>query len=381
MHWSFDFKRIITHTDRVIAKAKAPDIIKLSWGEPAFPPSKKIREALLEAFNKGYTRYTPPAGLQELREAISDKLRRKNKIDTDPSEIIVTVGGTGALHLIFRLIAKGEVITIPNPGWFAYPSVIRVAEANLVWIDEKKYGYEALQKAREGLKRKGKELKAIVINSPSNPSGYIFSEKQLKEILDFAEDYSAYIISDEVYEDFILEGKHISIASIKKDCVFTVFSLSKTYALTGLRIGYIVAPDKQIAKELTILQLHTCVCPTSFAQYVALVCIRDRIEEEYISKWISVIKENIQYLDKKLKERGITWEKPKGGIYAWFPLPRIDSKKFAFELLEKKKVAVAVGADFGTKWDEYIRITTAVEPEIFREGIDRILQYYDEIQK
>ena len=378
-----DFRRLVTKTDRITAKSREISCIRLHLGEPAlrFPSvvRGRIKEALIEALERGVTRYTPPAGLTELREVLVDKLRDRNRIDADLNEIVVTAGGTAALSLIFRFFAKNSFVAIPDPGWFAYPSIIRVAEADVIHVSEQEYGYEALLKAREEAKKRNKELKIIVVNSPSNPTGHIFNKEQLREIIDFAEDYSVYIVSDEVYEDFIMTGEHVSLAALSKEHVFSVFSLSKTYGLTGLRIGYIVAPDREKARKLTVAQLHTYVCPTSFAQYIALVCIRERIEREYINQWLETIKMNVEYIDELLMERNIEWTRPLGGIYVWFPLPNVDSWEFALKLLEEKRVSVAVGEDFGTKWNEYVRVLTAVDTQLFREGVNRIFRLYDEL--
>jgi len=217
------------------------------------------------------------------------------------------------------------------------------------------------------------------MNSPSNPTGYVFNREQLKEIIDFAEDYSVYIVSDEVYEDFILAGKHVSPASLSREYVFSVSSLSKTYGLTSLRIGYIVAPDREATRKLIIAQLHTHVCTPSFAQYVALICIREHVEREYIDRWLKTIGMNINYIDELLMKSNIEWNRPLEGIYVLFPLPNVDSWEFALKLLEEKKVSVAVGEDFGTKWNEYVRVLTAVDAQVFKEGVKRIFELYDEI--
>ena len=378
-----DFDKFVTKTDRITARSRRFECIRLHLGEPTFEfPSvvkEKLKEALVEALDKGVTRYTPPAGLVELREVIADKLWEKNGIDADSREIIVTAGGTAALSLVFRFFSKDSFVAIPDPGWFAYPSIIRVSGADVIYVPEQEYGYEALLRAREEARKHDKELRIIVINSPSNPTGYVFNKEQLKEIIDFAEDYSVYIVSDEVYEDFILRGENVSPASLSREHVFSVYSLSKTYGLTGLRIGYLVAPDREIARKLTIAQLHTYVCTTSFAQYVALVCIREHIEKEYIDQWLKTIRDNINYIDELLIRRNIKWRKPIGGIYVWFPLPNVDSWEFALKLLEEKRVSVAVGEDFGTKWNEYIRVLTAADAQVFRKGVKRIFELYDEI--
>lgn len=376
-----ELEKLVTHTDRIIARARRPGVIRLQWGEPAFPPPRAVREALLEALDLGLTRYTPPAGLPELREAIARKLREKNSVMCDAREVVVTAGGTAALHFVFRLLARGGAVAVQDPGWFAYPAIIRVAGAEVVWVPEEKLGYEELERAREDAKRKGLDLRVVVVNTPSNPSGTMFSRETLKEVLDFAEDRGVWVVSDEVYEDFVLDGTHVSPASISRERVFAVYSLSKTYALTGLRIGYVVAPDESWARRLTIMQLHTYVCPTSFAQHVARVLIERRVEREYMSEWLSTIRKNVELTERALRERGIEWRRPKGGIYAWFPLPGQDSAEFARLLLEKMSVAVAVGKDFGTRWDEWIRVTTAVPSDTYEEGLRRIFKLYDELSR
>lgn len=380
-----ELEKLVTKTDRITARARRKNALRLHLGEPDFPVPSYVKEEIIgffkESIEKGYTRYTDPRGIRELREVLSEKLHRKNKIDAEPSQIVVTAGGTAALSLIFRLIAANDYVAIPDPAWFAYPSIIRVAEAKIVRIPENSYNYETLSKITEELRKKEGELKAIVVNSPSNPTGYVYSREELREIIDFAEDYSVFVISDEVYEDYPLTREPISVASINSEKVFSVYSMSKTYGLTGLRIGYLVAPNKELARKITIMQLHTYVCPTSMAQYIALRCIEEKIEEKLLPIWLKEIKTNISLTRKRLSEENIEWKEPMGGIYAWIGLPSIDSWIFARELLEKKLVSVAVGEDFGPRWKSYIRILLAVSNEKYSEGFSRILEFYKEIKE
>jgi len=366
------------YVDIITSRAKSrKDVIQLQWGELAAKPPKKISEFFLEGYAKGKVRYTAPHGDLELREAIKEKLRRKNKIDADIDNIIVTTGGTAAINFVFRIIAgDGGYIIIQDPSWFGYTGIANYVGAKTIRVSEIKYGYEEFKRVYDEIRGKGGEVRGIVLNYPSNPTGHVFDVDTMKEALDFAEDYDVLLISDEAYEDYVFEGEHVSIGSIKGiEKVLSVFTLSKTYAFTGLRIGYAVGA-KEIIDAMATAQVHTYISPPALNQYVAMKILRENLDRPFVEENLKLLRSNLKIVKEFIHEN--SWEiiEPKGGIYAFIRLPRIKSPDFALKLLEEKKVAVAPGVDFGDKWVDWIRITIAKSEDEIIEGLKRMRELY-----
>ena len=370
------------YVDVITEKAKRMgDVIELQWGELASKPPREVEKFFVEAFRGGYVRYTSPYGDIRLREAIRNKLRRKNGIEVDIDNILVTIGGTAAINFAFKVVGERNYIIIQDPSWFGYPGIASYVGVKLYRLREPEYGYDSFRKAYEEIKREGGKLRAIVLNYPSNPTGHIFGESTLREAIDFADDYDITLISDEAYEDYVFKGKHISIASIKGiDNIISVFSLSKTYAFTGLRIGYVVGP-KEIIDSMAVAQVHTYISPPSINQYVAKRILEEELERGHVERNLALLRKNLGIVKKYVEKESWEMVEPQGGIYAFIRLPQADSVKFSIALLEEKKVAVAPGIDFGERWKEWIRITIAKSEEEVREGLNRIAELYDAFKK
>lgn len=360
--------------DIITSKAKTtPNIIQLQWGELATVPPRIIRDFFLEAFDKGLTRYTLPHGDIRLREVIREKLLEKNRINASIKNILVTVGSTAAINFVFRVIAGDSgYIIIQDPSWFGYPGIAHYVGAKVFRILESSYSYEALEEAKRKIDNIGGELRGIVMNYPANPTGYVFSEGIMKEVLEFARDYDLLVISDEAYEDYVFYGKHTSIASLGGlDNVVAVYTISKTYSFTGLRIGYAVG-KKELIDAMALAQVHTYISPPAINQYVAMRLLQENIAKQVVVENLKLLTQNLKIAKDLAEEYDWDYIDPRGGIYFFFRIPRIDSGEFALKLVEKYGVAVAPGIDFGEKWREWIRITIAKSKEEVEEGLRRI---------
>jgi len=366
------------YVDIITSEAKkSRDIIQLQWGELASVPPERVKDFFVEAFEKGLTHYSLPHGDLMLREVIRRKLRERNGIVADIDNIIVTAGGTAAISFVFRVVAgDGGFIIVQDPSWFGFSGIARYVGARIVRLREYDYSYEALERAKSEIRRLGGELRIVVMNYPSNPTGYVFDIETMKEVIDFAEDNDILILSDEAYEDYVFEGKHISIASIKGfSHIVSVFTISKTYSFTGLRIGYAVGP-KKIIDAMALAQVHTYISPPSINQYVARRLLEENIAKGIVEKNLKLLKQNLAVVKEFVEAN--EWEiiEPKGGIYAFIRLPGINSAEFSLRLLREEKVAVAPGIDFGENWKEWLRITIAKSKEEIQEGLKRISRFY-----
>ncbi|MHA1676606.1 MAG: pyridoxal phosphate-dependent aminotransferase [Candidatus Njordarchaeales archaeon] len=366
--------------DRITAKAKeVKNIIQLQWGELAVKPPLDIIKFFKESYDHGYVRYTTPHGDNSLRQVLVDKLKRKNNVNADIENILVTVGGTAAINFAFRVVAgDGGYILTQDPAWFGYSGIAHIAGAKTIKAKESEYSYELFEKIYKKLKEENKELRVIVLNYPANPTGHIFDVHTLKEALDFSEDYDVLLLSDEAYEDFVFKGKHVSLGSLRGlDKVVSIYTFSKTYAFTGLRIGYAVG-NKDLINAMAVAQVHTYISPPSINQYVARRILEEELEEPFVKKNLKILQKNLKLVMDYVEDHAWEMIEPKGGIYAFIRLPGVDSGNFSLKLLEKMNVAVAPGIDFGENWKDWLRITIARTEEEIQEGLDRISKLYSE---
>lgn len=355
---------------------KYEDVINLSVGEPDFDTPKYIIEAAIDAMKEGYTHYTPNAGLKEFREAVAQKVKRENKIDANPeTEVMATVGAMGGLSLaILTVVDPGDDVLIPDPGFPSYRAQVVLAGGRPVpykLLEENDF----LIDADEIKKLITEKTKAIIINTPSNPTGTVLNEKSLKAISEIAIENDLVVISDEAYEAIIYDGlKHISIASLPdmKEHTISIFTLSKTYAMTGWRIGFAVA-DENIISQMTKLQEHISAHPSSISQKAAVAALRGG--NDCIKKMIAEYNERRELLLEGLLEiPGFKCKKPQGAFYV-FPNIKsfgISSEEFSMQLLEKAKVVVVPGTAFGEHGEGYVRISYATSKEKLINALSRI---------
>ncbi|NQT32806.1 MAG: pyridoxal phosphate-dependent aminotransferase [Candidatus Omnitrophica bacterium] len=359
-------------------RASGEDVIILAAGEPDFDTPEEVKKAAIEAVNSGDTKYTPAGGRLSLKEAIKRKFKDDNSLDYDVSEIVVSSGAKHSLYNIFQVICNdGDEVIIIHPYWVSYPEMVRLAGGVPKFVKtsaEKgfKAGEEDILSAVSG------RTKALVINSPSNPCGAIYSREDLRKIAKICIEKDILIISDEIYEKIIFDGQeHASIASISPEVkakTIVVNGVSKSFSMTGWRIGY-MAGDKEMIKKVNTLQSHSTSNPCSISQAAAEYAISKGLTEE-MERNCSKFQERRDVLMKGLlsidKAKPF---KPEGAFYFFCDISGygLDSMTFAERLLDEAKVAVIPGAPFGD--DRFIRISFATDVDTIKKGITRIKEW------
>jgi aspartate/methionine/tyrosine aminotransferase len=359
--------------------SKMPDAIRLEFGEPDFDTPDNIKAAAIEAIKNGKTKYASSAGTAELRNAVASKFRRENKIEYDPlKEIVITAGATSGINLaLLATLDVGDEILVPDPGWATYVHAVNIVGAKPVPYALRESSGYAIQK--EDLERlTTQRTRAILINTPSNPIGSILSRKNLKEISDFATEHNLFVLSDEVYEKFLYKDagqeEHVSIASLEgmKDRVVTINAFSKTYAMTGWRIGYVGASEP-IAAAMVKINAAANSCVSTINQFAGLEALNG--PQDSVSKMISAFAERRELLVKGLNEfPGFRCPMPKGAFYA-FPSIRetgLNAEKLAMKIVDEAHVAVVPGTAFGKEGEGYLRLAYANSIENIQEALSRM---------
>ncbi len=363
-------------------KKDGVDIVSFGAGEPDFDTPEHIKKSAIVAINDGFTKYTPSTGTPQLKQAIANKFKKDNNLDYEPSQIVVSNGAKHSLYSILQVICdKGDQILIPLPYWVSYPQMVNVAQGKPVYIKTReknkfKITPEQFEKAIK------KKTKAIIINSPSNPTGCVYTKDDLEQIANIAVKHGIYIISDEIYEKLIYDkAEHVSIASLNDKIyplTFTVNGLSKAYSMTGWRIGYLAGPKQAISK-ISNLQDHSTSCPNSIAQVAAVAALSggddciDIMKKEFVKRR--------DYMLKRINTiKGLSVVKPEGAFYVFANISKtgLDSMEFARRLLDEAQVAVIPGVGFGQS--NYIRLSFATSMELIEKGLDRISNWVKNIQ-
>jgi len=355
-------------------RAEGIDICNFAGGEPDFDTPDHIKLAAIRAVENNFTRYTAVAGIPELREAIARKFVTENQLDYSPAEIIVSNGAKqSCFNAIMACVGPGDEVIIPAPYWISYPDMVRLAGAEPVIVPTTAASNWKMT-PQDFENAMSPRTKMIVINSPSNPTGAVYTKEELRAIAEVAADEEIFILSDEIYEGLIYDDlKHVSIASVTpeaRDLTITVNGFSKSYAMTGWRLGYLGAP-KKITQAIEALQSHSTSHACSIAQYAALAalemsqqCVADMREEFNIRR---------EYTFNRLtKMPQITTVKPSGAFYMLVDISKLgmSSMNFADRLLSKANVAVVPGIAFGN--DKTIRLSYATGMDMIKEGLDRL---------
>ncbi len=357
--------------DKVKAlKAKGLDVVSFSIGEPDFPTPQHIVEAGVEALRSGFTKYTPSAGIPELREAIAEKLRAENGIDAEPSEVIVTPTKHAIFMSVLALVDRGEEVIIADPSWVSYEPMVRIADAVPVPVraDEE----TAFRLNPEHIAEKvTNRTRMILLNYPNNPTGGVGNREEIKAICELAADRDLLILSDEIYEHIIYDAKNHSPASFPdmKGRVITVNGFSKTYSMTGWRLGYLHA-DRKLLEGIQKVQTHSITCATSFSQKAGVAALRG--PKEPVREMVSEFRKRRDLTVSKLRSMpGISIVEPKGAFYA-FPRYEHDmnSEEMAEYLLDEAQVAVTPGSSFGKFGEKHFRISYATSTENLEKGLD-----------
>lgn len=358
-------------------KAEGIDVCGFGAGEPDFDTPEHIKQAAIQALEGGFTKYTPSAGLPELRQAIAEKLQADNNVTYKPSQIVVS---NGAKHSCYNAILatcqEGDEVLIPSPYWVSYPDMVRLAGAEPVIVPTtERNGWKL--RAADFENAMTPRTKMLILNSPNNPSGAVYTREELEAIVEVAAEEEIYILSDEIYEKLVYDdAQHVSIASLSKeayDLTITINGFSKAYAMTGWRLGYMAAPDA-VAKAADNIQSHSTSHPTSFAQKGALAALKGDQQPLSDMRDEFDIRRNYMY-DRITKIPNITAVKPMGAFYILVNISQLglSSQNFADRLLSKANVAVIPGAAFGD--DRTVRLSYATSIDIIKKGLDRFQDF------
>lgn len=354
-------------------KAQGVDVVSFAAGEPDFDTPDHIKVAAKKSIDEGFTKYTPASGTAELKKAICQKFEQDQGLDYGPENIIVSCGAKHSLfNVIMALCDKDDEIIIPVPYWVTYPELVRLANATPVYMRTKEEnGFKIVpQDLKKVVSRK---TKAIILNSPSNPTGSCYHLDELKEIAKIVFSEGIYVISDEIYEKILYDGTHESIATLNKEQTLVVNGVSKAYSMTGWRIGYLAGPA-HIVSAMNRLQSHSTSNPTSISQKAAVAALTG--DQECVKKMNRAFKERRDYIVERLNAiPKVHVYKPEGAFYAFANISRfgLGSAKISQKLLDEAHVAVVPGAPFGS--DEHIRLSYATSMENIKKGLDRIEEF------
>lgn len=374
-------------------KKQGIPVVGFGAGEPDFNTPENIKRAAIDAINNNITKYTPASGTQELKAAICDKLKRDTGLEYTPANIVISNGGKHSLTNTFMCICDyGEEVILPAPYWVSYPEMIKMADAVPVIIEgseDNNFKFTAEQ-LRAAITPK---TRALVLNTPSNPTGMVYTKEELKEIAEVAVANNIYVVFDEIYEKLIYEGHHTNIATLGddiRDLTIIVNGLAKTYAMTGWRIGY-AAANKKLAKAMGNIQSHATSNPNSIAQYAAVEALNG--EQGFIDEMKKTYIERRNYMVERINSiDGLSCKMPHGAFYVFMNVKEALKKEhygrmintaheLCEDILDRALVALVPSEGFGV--DGYVRLSYATSMETIKTGLDRIEKYlqggYDEL--
>jgi aspartate aminotransferase len=364
-------------------KAAGMDVINFGVGEPDFDTPDNIKEAAIKALRDGFTKYTPVGGIDALKDAVIEKFKADNGISYKRDEIIISCGAKHSLYNIAQaLYGAGDEVIIPSPYWVSYPDQVLLNDATPVFV--KTYLSDSFMVRPEALEKcVTKNTRALILNSPSNPTGMIYDKETLEKIAALAVKYNFYVISDEIYEKLIYDGaRHVSIASLGsevKERTIIVNGLSKSHAMTGWRLGYAAGPA-DVVKAMTNIQSQSTSNPNSITQKAAVEALTG--PQDFTDMMLREFDKRRRYIVSELSSvRDITCAMPTGAFYAFPNTSMIYGRRFrdkkilssgdlALYLLEEAKVALVPGEAFGD--DDYVRLSYATSLTDIRKGIERI---------
>lgn len=373
-------------------KAQGIDVVGFGAGEPDFDTPENICDAAVSAIKNGFTKYTPASGTNELKQAVCDKFQKFNNLHYTPDQIVISNGGKHSLTNVFQAILNpGDEVIIPSPYWLSYPEIVMLADGEPVFVrGEQENGYkvtvEQLQAATT------EKTKALILNSPSNPTGMIYSEEELSAIADYVIKNDIYVVADEMYEYLVYDGnRHVSIASLNEEIykrTITVSGLAKTYAMTGWRIGY-TGSSVEIAKLMSGIQSHQTSNPNSIAQKAAVEALTG--DQSAMEMMVHEFDIRRKYMYEKISSmHHISAKEPYGAFYVFADISKTlemsykgkkieTSAEFARILIEEYNVAVVPCTDFG--YDDHIRLSYAISIQQIEEGLSRIEKFLIELKQ
>ena len=356
-----------------------PDAVHLEIGEPHFPTPNFVLERLKDFYAKGDIKYTPTVGIYSLRDKIAKKLLKEKNWEIDADDVIILPGSLFGTFVAFRTILEpGDEALIPDPGFTNHFSQVVLSGGQIkryFLLPENNYlpDFESIRKSITP------KTKIILVNTPSNPMGVVFPEEVMKSMADLAEEYNLVVISDEAYEKYIYQGEHFGMYRyVQPERLISIFSFSKTYALTGWRIGYMVVP-KDLLINLTKVSEYMIACASHLSQKAAEIAL-DMPEEE-IQMMVESYHQNCELCCSGLEKAGFKVYRPGGGYYVWVDIREFGMKSLDFckQLLKKSHVAVTPGDTFGQSADGFIRISICRKREEIEEGVKRIIAFRSEL--
>lgn len=372
-------------------KASGVDVVGFGAGEPDFPTPNHIKNAAIEAINNNFTKYTPASGTLDLKKAVCEKFQKFNNLSYKPENIVISNGAKHSLNNVLgAVLNKGDEVIIPAPCWVSYPEMVRLADGVpvLVTATEEEGFLPSVEKIEAAVTDK---TRAIIINNPSNPTGMCFPEEMLRAIAALCVEKGIYIIADEIYESLVYDGKkNFSVATISdevKDITIVVNGVSKTYSMTGWRIGY-TASNAKLAKVMSNVQSHMTSNPNSIAQCAAVAALTG--SQESVEEMRKAFEERRNYMVERMnKIDGVSCIKPDGAFYVMMNLSGLIGKKingveitgsdsFAEYFLEVSKVAVVPGKSFGS--DIHTRWSYATSMENITKGLDRLEDFVSQLK-
>ena len=364
-------------------KTEGQDVVGFGAGEPDFDTPRHIKDAAIEALNAGFTKYTPSSGIPELRQAIADKFKRENGLVYKPSQIIVSSGGKHSCYnVILATCEEGDEVVIPSPYWLSYPEMVKLAGATPVILptsDQTEFKVTPAQLRAAITPR----TRLFILNSPSNPTGTVYTPDEIKGLGDVCVEKGVLIMSDEIYEHLLYDGAvHKSVASFSLahyDHTIVVHGFAKAWSMTGWRLGFLAAPEP-IAKAIDAMQSHSTSNPTSFAQKGAVAALNG--PQDHLQTWLAEYDRRRTYAWKKLNTiPGISCVNSKGAFYLFPNISKLDlnSTEFCARLLEQEKVAAVPGIAFGA--DDYLRISYATSLANIEKGLDRLERFAKSLAK
>ena len=372
-------------------KAQGVDVVGFGAGEPDFNTPDNICTAAVEAINSGFTKYTPASGIAELKSAICEKFKNFNGLDYKPSQIVISNGGKHSLTNVFSVILNpGDEVIIPAPYWLSYPEIVKLADGVPVFVrGEKETGYKVNVEMLQAVTTD--KTKALILNTPSNPTGMIYTEDELRAIADYAVKNDIYVVADEMYEYLVYNGKkHVSIASFNEEIykrTITVSGLAKSYAMTGWRIGY-TGSSEEVAKLMGSVQSHQTSNPNSIAQKAAVEALKG--DQSTVKMMLGEFDKRRKYMyDRFAKMPYVSTLEPEGAFYVFVDVTdtlnmtykgnKIETAaEFARILIDEYNVAVVPCADFG--FEDHIRLSYAISIEQIDKGVTRIEQFLSELK-
>jgi aspartate aminotransferase len=355
-------------------KAAGEDVVGFGAGEPDFDTPQHIKDACAKALAIGFTKYTPASGILELREAIADKFKRENGLTYKPSQVIVSCGGKhSCFNVIFATCQAGDEVIIPAPYWLSYPEMVKLAGAKPVILpttDRTEFKVTPAQ-LRAAITP---HTRLFILNSPSNPTGSVYTPEEIKALGDVCVEKDILIMSDEIYEHLVYDGAQVkSVASFSPahfEHTIIVHGFAKAWSMTGWRLGFLAAPEP-IAKAIDAVQSHSTSNPTSFAQKGGVAALTG--SQEHLPKWLAEFDKRRTYAHQKLNSiPGISCVNAKGAFYLFPNISQtgLKSGEFCAKLLEERKVAAVPGIAFGA--DDYLRISYATSMANIEKGLDRL---------